>query len=494
VSSQIFISYSHKDQQWLEKLQTNLSPYLRGNPVKLWDDTTIRAGSDWKQEITDALASAKIALLLVSPDFVASEFIFAEELPYLMEAAKEKKIRVIPVAVRPSAWEATSLRSIQFAYDPYKPLSGLGEAERETVLVEICKTIASFLPDIVKPPQASGSNAAQIVETVSQSAEEGLRALVDMMRNPEVRDRVATFEAVFSDSSEQIELLGYYKDLHDILHTLQFNCYNYLTGIVRAAKKDPDDLSIWENVLNYEMILREKVVRKLQNLDTGSSLVHGKQDWIARLIRDLDVLFVAINQNDGALLESAIKPIRNVLAQRPVQINGKLAAAAEALRLSRLVDALTEVRKCLSGAGVNPVTAKRFQDGVQALDGLKESLSSLIVHHNEWQDIDVIIRLVDGNIDIDCSELEGFWSELKEKTEAQLKGYEEPWASLLEKEIAKLDKSLEEKDPGRIRQSFRSFRTRASYRFYEVDLALKELCEQLRKVSEPLTHVWEMIK
>jgi len=177
-----------------------------------------------------------------------------------------------------------------------------------------------------------------------------------------------------------------------------------------------------------------------------------------------------------------------------ILINGKLAAAAEALRLSRLVDALTDVRKCLSGAGVNPDSARKFEDGVHALDGLKESLRLLIAHHNEWQEVDVILRLVDGNMAIDYSELESFWPELKQKTEAQLDGYQESWAALLAKEIAKLDQALVDKEPGRIRNSFQSFRTRASYRFYEVDLALKELCEQLRKVSEPLTHVWEMIK
>jgi len=494
LSSQIFISYSHKDKEWLERLQTNLKPFLRGIPVKAWDDTAIRAGSDWREEITAALASAKIALLLVSSDFLASDFIYEEELPYLLNAAKEQKITVIPVAVRPSAWKTASFKRVQWANNPDQPLSNLGETDREEALVKICEMIAAFFPDNVLPPDDSSSTAAEIVANVSQSAEEGLRALIELMRNPEVRDKVATFEAVFSDSSEQIELLGYYKDLHDILHTLQFNCYNYLMGIVRAAKREPDELSIWENVLNYEMELREKVVKKLQNLETGRSLVHAKQEWISRLIKDLDVVFVAINQNDAAGLELAMKPIRNVLAQRPVPINGKLAAAAEALRLSRLVDALTDVRKCLSGTAVNPESASKFEDGVQALDGLKESLKLLISHHNEWQEVDVILRLVDGNMAIDYSELEGFWPELKEKTERQLDGYEESWAALLAKEIAKLDQALVEKEPARIRQSFQSFRTRASYRFYEVDLALKELCEQLRKVSEPLTHVWEMIK
>lgn len=140
-NTSLFISYSHQDKSWLAKFTPHLQVLTDKGSLNIWDDTMIRPGTKWRKEIEDALSVAKAALLLVTPEFLTSEFIKRYELPVLINAAEQRDLKIYWVAVEPSLYQLTCLSEVQAINDPDKPLASLPAKKANQEIVNICKKI-----------------------------------------------------------------------------------------------------------------------------------------------------------------------------------------------------------------------------------------------------------------------------------------------------------------------------------------------------------------
>lgn len=146
--TKVFISYSHKDASYLQRLQTHFSHYERLGRVEVWNDTKLAQGAVWHEEIRKAAAQTKVAVILVSADYLASQFIVEKELPPLLHAARTEEAIIIPIILSACAFGASQLAQFQAVNDPKKPLSSMNWDETE----KIWATVARIVSDAVNAP------------------------------------------------------------------------------------------------------------------------------------------------------------------------------------------------------------------------------------------------------------------------------------------------------------------------------------------------------
>ena len=144
----VFISYSHEDRRFFDELRKQLIVLERKTSFSFWDDTQIVASEKWKQKINDSLNKAKIAILLISPSFFSSNFIYDVEFKPLIEKAMENDVRILWVYVDHVDYIGFGIGEFQAVTLPkkgLKPLSGMRPADRNALYVKVIETIKAIL-------------------------------------------------------------------------------------------------------------------------------------------------------------------------------------------------------------------------------------------------------------------------------------------------------------------------------------------------------------
>ena len=113
IALDVFFAYSHKDEALRDELDKHLSMLKRSGKISAWHDRRILGGKEWESEIDEHLKTADIILLLVSPDFMASDYCYKKEMTHAIERHRKGEARVIPVMLRPCDWQDAPFAGLQ---------------------------------------------------------------------------------------------------------------------------------------------------------------------------------------------------------------------------------------------------------------------------------------------------------------------------------------------------------------------------------------------
>ncbi len=141
----LLFSYSHKDEALRDQLETHLSPLKRRGLIRTWHDRKIGAGREWAGQIDDHLETAHIILLLVSPDFTASDYCWDVEVKRALERHEAGQARVIPVVLRPVDWHDTPFAKLQALPKDAKPV--VSWSNPDEAFMDVAKAIRRTIED-----------------------------------------------------------------------------------------------------------------------------------------------------------------------------------------------------------------------------------------------------------------------------------------------------------------------------------------------------------
>ncbi|WP_138502597.1 toll/interleukin-1 receptor domain-containing protein [Nostoc sp. PA-18-2419] len=164
----VFFSYSHKDEALRDELATHLSMMKRQGIIEAWHDREISAGSEWANAIDDNLEVADIILLLVSANFLASDYCYDKEMTRAMERHETREARVIPVILKPTDWNGAPFGKLQALPKNAKPVTTW--PDQDEAFVNVAQGIRRVVEDIAKSKTSSSTASGTTTPATSSPA------------------------------------------------------------------------------------------------------------------------------------------------------------------------------------------------------------------------------------------------------------------------------------------------------------------------------------
>jgi len=149
----VFFCYAHEDKNLLGQLDKHLSPLKRLGQIISWHDREIQGGTEWEIEIEKQLMTANIILLLISPDFISSDYCYSVEMKKALEMHQNGQARVVPIVLRPVDWKSTPLKNLQILPTGGKPITLW--PNRDQAFTDVAQGIRRIVETLLAPSRSS---------------------------------------------------------------------------------------------------------------------------------------------------------------------------------------------------------------------------------------------------------------------------------------------------------------------------------------------------
>jgi hypothetical protein len=237
-----FISYSHKDESYLQKLQTALAQIKRQGILQDWTDHNIDVGDRFNQKINKELNASQLFIALLSPDYIASNYCYEKEFQQAQLLEVETKIKIIPIICRPCDWKNTPFAAFKALPKDGKPISDWQNEDSAFF------NITEMLRSLIQQPTHSTTSVSQPGQTTGRKFQGRykVRKDFDIVQKSNFVDK--TFEEVknfFKDYLEELAISENvsYKILNDTNKSFKCFLVNRDMGIAQCEclfKKNED--------------------------------------------------------------------------------------------------------------------------------------------------------------------------------------------------------------------------------------------------------------
>jgi hypothetical protein len=168
--TEVFFSYSHKDEALRDRLETHLAMLKREGTIETWHDRRITAGDDFAGVIDERIETAHLILLLVSADFLNSNYCYDVEMKRAMARQVAGEARVIPIILRHCDWQSAPFGKLLAAPKDGKPI--VSWPDLDEAFVDVVRQLRAALPSAARPatpPASRGSSPAQLTASPRSS-------------------------------------------------------------------------------------------------------------------------------------------------------------------------------------------------------------------------------------------------------------------------------------------------------------------------------------